>query len=149
MRQTLTFISKNWYFRRVRLNTQRLFTSRNVIEILSNLRTRALRKRIWFQSLTDQDRILCGLITRHVKIVNNATLATVIARILGKLISGLQNSFLTMIDRIGRPIAESSYRAAHAMGWVGSSKWINDQEIVRWYGFSAYYSNMRLGGNVW
>ncbi len=126
---------------------QRLIATNNVIAVLSNLRTKALRKGVWFQALTNQERILSGLIRKYVKIVKNATLATVIAKIIGKLIYAIKNSFLNMIDRIGRPIAESYSRAAYAMGWKEASKWVDDPNIVRWYGFTAYYSNrVKMGG---
>ena len=89
------------------------------------------------------------MIRKHVKIVKNATLATVIARILGKLVYAIKNSFLNEIERIGRPIAESWSTAALAMGWKEASNWVGDPDIVRWYGLTAYYSNVRMRMGVW
>ena len=119
--------------------------SPNLIEVLSTLRTKALRKGIWFQTLSNEERVLTGLVRKHVKIVKNATLATVIARLIVKLICGIKNSFLDMIERRGRPIAELWAKAACAMGWEEESNWIHDRNIVRWYGLTAYYSNMQRG----
>ncbi len=120
------------------------YGSNNIIEILSNLRTKAFRKGIWFQTLTDHERILTGLLTRHIKIVKSATLATLIARIMGKLIYAINNCFMYMIESKGRPIAESWSRAACAMGWKEAAKWIDDRSIVRWFGLAAYYSNRSM-----
>ena len=111
----------------------------NIIQVLSDLRTRVLRKGIWYQSLTNQERVLVGLISKNIKIVKNAMLATVIARLMGKLISAIKNSFFDMIVRLGRPIAESSATAALMMGWNTASEWVEDIDIVKWFGFTAYY----------
>ncbi len=118
----------------------------NLIETLSNLRTRALRKGVWYAALTNQERILAGLINRHVKIVKNSTLATVIARIIVKLIPAIRNAFWDRIERMGRSIAESSARAACSMGWNEASKWPDDLNVVRWYGLTAHlFSSMHRG----
>lgn len=114
--------------------------SPNIIQVLSDLRTRVLRKGIWYQSLTNQERVLVSLLRKNIKIVKNATLATVIARLMGKLISAIKNSFFDMIVRLGRPIAESSANAALMMGWNTASEWVEDIDIVKWFGLSAYYA---------
>lgn len=75
-----------------------------LLDTLSKLRTKALRKRVWFAALTDQERILVGLIHKNVKIVRNSTLATVIARIIVKLIPAIRNAFWNRMERIGSPI---------------------------------------------
>jgi hypothetical protein len=121
--------------------------SPNLIASLSNLRTKALRKGIWFQALTYQERTLAGLIRKHVKIVKNATLAAVIAKIMGKLISAIKSSFMDRIEGLGRPVAEAWSRGALAMGWKEASTWTDDPNIVRWYGLTVYYSGFRMGTN--
>jgi len=118
-------------------------SSPKLIEAMSNLRIRALRKGIWFHTLTIQERALSGLIIKHIKIVKNVMLATVIAKIIGKLIYGIKNSFLDMIERRGRAITESWARAACTMGWKEASKWVDDTNILTWYGLTAYFSNER------
>ncbi len=122
--------------------------SPNVIEVLSNLRIRALRKGVWFRALTQQERVLTSLIRRYVKIVNNAMLATVIARIMGKLIYAIKNCFSDLIEGIGRPIAEAWSRSASAMGWKEATTWVKDTHIIRWFGLTAYYSNLNMGIGV-
>ena len=119
--------------------------SPNLIEILSTLRTKALRKGIWFQTLTHQERILAGLIRKHVKIVRNVVLATVIAKIVVKLINAIRNSFLDKIEKIGRPVAKIWSTSACAMGWNQAAKWIDDKEIVIWLGLTRYYNK---GGSL-
>lgn len=112
----------------------------NLIETLSDLRKRALRKRVWYSALNLQERMITGLITRHIKIVRNATLATVIARIIVKLIPAIKNAFLGMIERIGRPIAERNALASYRHGNKDALGWKDDLNYIRFLGLSAYYS---------
>ncbi|MFQ5969912.1 MAG: hypothetical protein ACE5J2_05415 [Nitrososphaerales archaeon] len=111
----------------------------NLVESLSDLRTRALRKRVWYGALNLQERILTGLITRHVKIVKNATLATVVARMIVKLIAAIKNAFLDMVERMGRPIAEINSAAAYSHGNKHALGWKDDLNYIRFLGLSAYY----------
>ena len=120
-----------------------LYGSTNLIETLSNLRTKALRKRIWYDALTDQERVLTSLIIKNIKIVKNAILATVIGRIMGKLVHAIKNSFLDKIERLGRPIAVAMAKGAHSCGNKDALNWTENLNYVRYLGLMAYYDPMR------
>jgi hypothetical protein len=111
-------------------------TSGNLIDTLIVLRKRVLRKGLWFQSLTLEDRILADLIQRHVKIVKNTTLATVIARIMGKLMLALRNSFLDKLVLIGRPIAEAVAMKAYSYGNKEALGWMHDLNYIKYMGLT-------------
>ncbi len=114
-----------------------LFTSgQNLIEMLPNLRNRALRKNVWFATLTNQERVLVGLLRRHVNEVKSGMLAMVVAKIIVKLMLAIKNGFWNKIERIGRPIAEAAGRGASSIGWKDAAKWAEDVNIVRWYGLT-------------
>ena len=117
--------------------------SPNLIEALSKLRTKALRKRIWFDALTDQERVLTGLIVKHIKIVKNAVLATVIARIIGKLVYAIRNAFLHKIEQLGRPIAMTMAMGAYSCGNKEALSWMKDLNYIRYLGLTAYYDPRR------
>lgn len=113
-----------------------------LVKVLSALRTRALRAGVWYASLSHEDRVLAGLINQNIKIVKNTTLATVIARILGKLFYALQHSqFLSKIAGIGRPIARKYSEKAHSMGNKDALKWADDPNYIRYLGLMEYHSN--------
>lgn len=119
----------------------------NLLQSLSNLRTRALRKGVWFAALTGRERLLVGLIRSNVKIVKNSTLATVIARIIVKLIPAIRNAFWDRMERLGRPVTEAAVRGATSIGWNEASKWLDDTNVVRWYGLNRHlFSGNRFGG---
>jgi hypothetical protein len=111
-------------------------SSGNLIDTLMVLRRKALRSGIWFQSLSLQDRILANLIQRHVKIVKNTTLATVIARIMGKLMSAIRNGFQDRLAIAGRPIAEAVAMKAYSYGNKQALDWIQDTNYVRYMGLT-------------
>jgi len=116
--------------------------SLNLIKVLSALRTKALRSGIWFTSLSHEDRVLAGLIYKNIKIVKNATLAVVIARIMSKLLTALKKStFLSKIEMLGRPIAQSVSEKAYLMGNENAQSWASDANFIRYLGTMAYLSN--------
>ena len=120
-----------------------LHGSANLIETLCNLRTKALRKRIWYDALTDQERVLTSLIIKNIKIVKNAILATVIGRIMGKLVHAIKNSFMDKIERLGRPIALAMAKGAHSCGNKDALNWTENVNYIRYLGLMAYYDPMR------
>jgi hypothetical protein len=114
----------------------------NLVKVLSALRTKALRKGVWFASLSYEDRVLAGLINKNIKIVKNATLAAVIARIMGKLFCAIRKSpFLFRVEQLGRPIAETYSEKAYSMGNKDAIHWANSPNFVRYLGMMAYYSH--------
>ncbi|HJS82095.1 MAG TPA: hypothetical protein VJ742_04590 [Nitrososphaera sp.] len=110
--------------------------SGNLIDTLMTLRRKALRTGIWFRSLSVEDRILANLIERHVKIVKNTTLATVIARIMGKLLVAIKNTFLDRLVMAGRPIAEAVAMKAYSYGNKEALGWTQDLNYVKYMGLT-------------
>ena len=116
--------------------------SLDILKVLAALRTKALREGVWFASLSHEDRVLASLIGKNIKIVKNATLAAVVARILGKLFSALKNStFLSRIEILGRPIAQAYSEKAYEMGNKAALIWADDQNYARYLGLIASQSN--------
>jgi hypothetical protein len=71
-----------------------------------------------------------------VKIVKNTTLATVIARIMGKLMSAIRNGFQDRLAIAGRPIAEAVAMKAYSYGNKQALDWIQDTNYVRYMGLT-------------
>ena len=95
-----------------------------------------MRTGIWFHSLSLEDRILANLIERHVKIVKNTTLATVIARIMGKLLFAIRNSFSDRIVMVGRRIAEAVAMKAYSYGNKEALDWMHDLNYILYMGLT-------------
>jgi hypothetical protein len=117
--------------------------SQNLPRILTTLRTKAIRSGIWFASLTYEDRVLASMISRHIKIVRNAMLATVIARIMSKLFHALRDCPYTMrIEALGRPLAKIYSELAFSLGNVDAKKWAEDNNYARYLGMSEMARSM-------
>lgn len=119
-----------------------LFTSRtpNLLKILSILKIKAFRKKVWYTALSLEERVLTELIVNHIKIVRNPTLATVVARIIVKLTYRLKNSYFFEIERIGRPIAMFMSEKAFSYGNRDALNWVKDKNYVRYLGIISYSS---------
>jgi hypothetical protein len=114
----------------------------DLLKMMSTLRTKALRTGVWFTSLSHEDRMLASMINRHIKIVKNATLATVMARIICKILHAIKtSSFLTRIEAIGRPMARAYSGKAYAMGNKNAPNWAEDTRYIRYLGQMAYHNN--------
>ena len=114
-------------------NTMRIISknSINIIDVLNDLRNNALRKRLWYKILNNEERILVNMVYKYVKIVKNATLATVIARIISKLFNGLSSSLKRVIKN-GLETARIWINSANSHGW-NVNDWL-DSDVIRWFG---------------
>ena len=57
----------------------------NLLEMLSLLKSKAIRSRVWYRALSINERVLVGLVTRYIKKVRNKQLAIVLARVVVRL----------------------------------------------------------------
>ena len=94
----------------------------NLINILTLLARRALRKGLWYKILSSEERILTIMVSKYVKIVKNPELAATIARIIGKLFKTLN---------IGFKHAKAWADGAKAHGW-NTSTWF-EQDVIKWF----------------
>lgn len=58
---------------------------RSLLSMLSMLKCKAMRSRVWYEALSAHERMLVGLATRYIKQVRNKQLAIVLARLVVKL----------------------------------------------------------------
>jgi hypothetical protein len=100
--------------------------------MLNVLKTRALRKGLWHKVLNSKERILVSMVTKHIKIVRNATLATVIAKIIGKLFSVIRGSFIRKLIGLGLDVINKWAISATLTNW-NVTDWFDDLTI-RWFG---------------
>ncbi|MGH9934510.1 MAG: hypothetical protein ACRD3Z_05265 [Nitrososphaerales archaeon] len=75
--------------------------------------------------------------------MKNTILATVIGRIMGKLVCAIKNSFLDKIERLGRPIVLAMATGAYSCGNKDALKWTENLNYIRYLGLMAYYDPMR------
>lgn len=117
-----------------------MIKSANILSILKNLRSKALKKKVWHKALNKHERLLTLLINKHVKIVKNPTLATVIVKMIGKIINALKG-VSKQIFILGFETSKSWSVNAKASGWDVSS-WL-DADVIRWFGLFKLSSFVR------
>ena len=101
--------------------------------VLLDLRTRSLRKRVWYRALDRIERGLVDLTIRWVDNVRNCTMARVLLRILGKLVQALEHGMARVLT-VGRELALRASELAVRWGNTQAYTWRSDK--VFWFGLA-------------
>ena len=101
--------------------------------VLLDLRTRSLRKRVWYRALDRIERGLVDLTIRWVDNVRNSTMARVLLRILGKLVQALEHGMARVLT-VGRELALRASELAVRWGNTQAYTWRSDK--VFWFGLA-------------
>jgi hypothetical protein len=98
------------------------------------LRTRALRRGVWYQRLSPLERGVLELTARYVDEIKSSRLALVVSRILCKLLKALQSPFLRHAIQVGAPSVTRVSRHAVAWGHTYADAWVRDGAFIRFLG---------------
>ncbi len=107
-------------------------------EFLVRVRTRALRRRVWFRVLSRMERGLVDLTIRWVDKVKSGRLARVLVRILVKLVRALESR---MVGAVGRGRVLADWLSRLAVGWGDSAayEWRFDLGFQRSLGLGVLF----------
>jgi len=119
--------------KRVRGEAESLLT----IQHLHKVKTKALRRKIWFKALSKVERSIVDLTIRFVGKIRSQTLAEIILTILSKLFRALGEGYLHQAEKIGHEIAERICRVALKWGNLQAKTWKHDRNFVRFLGVNA------------
>ena len=106
-------------------------------EYLISLRLKALRRHIWFGTLSNIERGMVELTIRCVDRIRSTRLALVISRIVCKILKAFRSKFLERVERVGCNLAERISRIAVSWGCVEASGWKRDPVFIRYLGVNA------------
>ncbi len=100
---------------------------------LMKIKTRALRRRVWFKVLSRVERGIVDLTIRCVEKIRSPILARVVLDIVRKLLKNLESKFLENVNKAGSAIA---------LGWgnISASSWKHDSGFIRFHGINAVNS---------
>ncbi len=103
-------------------------------DVIVGLKTRALRRRVWFWSLDRLERGLVDLTIRYVDQVKSNRLRQVLVEILGKLARALESS---MVRALGRGWIVAARLSGLAVGWgnIEAYSWKFEEAFHRYLGF--------------
>ncbi len=99
--------------------------------VLVDLKTRSLRRRVWYRVLDRIERGLVDLTIRWVDNVRNKKMAEVLLRILGKLAQAVQQGMARVLA-LGRELALRASELAVGWGNLGAYGWRSDRTF--WVG---------------
>ncbi|MFH0896934.1 MAG: hypothetical protein V1850_02650 [Candidatus Bathyarchaeota archaeon] len=103
-------------------------------EWLSSLKKRAIRRRVWYSSLTWTERGIVDLTVRCLDQVRNARLALIIGRIMCKVLKAFRSGFLAGAERVGYDLAVKISDLAQKWGCIAASEWKRDLGFIRYLG---------------
>jgi len=104
---------------------------------LMKVRTRALRKGVWFRALSRVERSIVDLTIRCVERIHSRILMKTVAAILDKLLETLQEDYMKRVDRAGREIARKICEIANRWGNPYAWTWKYDSNFIKFLGINA------------
>jgi hypothetical protein len=94
--------------------------------VLLDVKTRSLRRRVWYRVLDRMERGLVDLTIRWVDKIRNRTMTNVLLRILGKLARAMQQGMVRVLT-LGRELALRASLLAVAWGNSDAYDWRFEQ----------------------
>ncbi len=107
-------------------------------EFLVRVRTRALRRRVWFRVLSRMERGLVDLTIRWVDKVKSGRLARVLLEILEKLVRALESRMVRSLE-MGRGMALRASGLAVAWGDPAAYEWRFDASFQKALGMGIVF----------
>ena len=106
------------------------------IHQLSEVRKMALRRKVWFKSLSRVERGIIDLTVRYVDNVKSSKLAKVLTAIISKLESAMENKVDRLVRVVGLPLARKISEIAVSWGNHLASLWADDLAFARFLVFN-------------
>jgi len=110
-----------------------LTTRQDLLEI----KTKALRTKVWFRALSKVERAIIDLTIRCVEKIRSNVLAGTVAKIINKILQSLEQDFMTRAERVGREIAERLCRLGERWGNEACTNWKCDRCFIKFLGVNA------------
>lgn len=99
---------------------------------LAKIKSKAIRRGVWFKVLSGAERAYMGLTIRVVERVRSFLLAKVLTSILKKLLSAMESWVVCLIGEVGRSLAQKLSRIAQKWGNKPAVKWADDHGFIQY-----------------
>jgi hypothetical protein len=109
-------------------------------EYLKKVRSKALRKRVWYSNINELDRGILNLTIQLVEEVKSSTLGTAVTRILSSLRDAFKSDFVKYYEKNGYHQVKDLVEAAESFGSQVAEKWLLDHGFA-WYLSVNRYNN--------
>ena len=98
---------------------------------LAEAKKEALRRRLWFSSLSRVERGIIDLTVRYVDKVKSTRLAKVLTAIMDKLQSAMESTLDRLVKAVGLPLARKISNTAFKWGNSSARSWAEDRAFAR------------------
>ena len=112
---------------------------------LVKLRSKTLRRRVWFNTLNRIERGLINSVIKVVDMVRSTLLAKVLIAIVKKLLTTLESKVSRMIREIDRPLAKKLSLTAQLWGNKSASEWVSNKGFIQYLTIVALNSSLGYG----
>ncbi len=102
------------------------------LDRLVQMRTRAIRKGVWFKVLNRVERAQIELTVRVVKSIRSLLLTKVLTALMTKLLTAFESKVDRFAGKIGRNLARRLGLIAQSWGNVSASLWKRERKFVRY-----------------
>lgn len=106
---------------------------------LAKIRTRAIRKGVWFKILDKAERAQIELTIKFVKRILSLLLTRVLTSIMTKLLTALESKIECLAREVGQHLAKRVSLIAQSWGHVSASLWKSEHGFVHY--LTAMYLN--------
>lgn len=104
---------------------------------LIKIKTRALRTKIWFKTLSRVERAIVDLTIKCIDHVKSNVLMATISTIIGKILQSCEESFMVRAEKVGQGISEVLCALALRWGNKTCSAWKHETEFAKHLGVNA------------
>ena len=109
-------------------------------ETLLTMRTKAIRRKVWYRVLDSVERGIVNLTLRIFEDVKSLTLCQILNTILEKLRVAIQSRFLRHVEHFGRERAAIIVSQAIGFGSSCAGAWLGDTGFHRWLSLHDIHS---------
>ena len=102
---------------------------------LAQAKTAALRRGVWFRSLSRVERGIIDLTVRYVDSIKSSKLAQVVTAIIEKLQQTMESMADKIVRTVGLSLARKISNIAVSWGYCSASLWANDRAFAQYLAF--------------
>jgi hypothetical protein len=114
--------------------------------VLSDVRRRAIRGRVWFRVLDGLERGILSLAARILDVVRSTSLESELAKIIAKIEDSLKGVFVRRLEGFGLGRARELAAESVGLGNVVAVEWVVDSGFARYVTFMSL--NMPVGWSI-
>ncbi len=99
---------------------------------LIRMRAKAVRRGVWFSTLTRSERAQVDLTVKLVRKVRSFLLNRVLSSLVKKVLEAMERKVMRFMRTVGTSLAEKLSQIAQKWGNPSATKWAEDPDLIRY-----------------